>query len=160
MHLICPVPNKATPCPTRIFLRIICFTNELYPEDSYQGSVFWAALPFQECLAWANQQSHRETQLELRLLAKEFKKDPLQPLHNYTRRYGIPGMGWLWKGRPFSRSGISHRYSKQFGPSVGKNIKYAEQTGWRAWIIWKWSGSFLDKSLSVSLVTGLAVSGG
>jgi hypothetical protein len=72
--------------------------DELYPEDSYSGTTFWADLPFRQRLSWAHKQSTAETRRELSLLFSEFKADPLQPFRDYTRKYAVTGMGLFIEG--------------------------------------------------------------
>ncbi|GAA5859566.1 hypothetical protein JCM5353_001507 [Sporobolomyces roseus] len=70
----------------------------LYPEDSYVGDVYWADLPRSERITWVNAQSNAETKREAKVVWEMFKKDPLEPLRQYFRKYVSNGMGLFVEG--------------------------------------------------------------
>jgi len=72
--------------------------EDLFPQDSYSGSVYWADLPLRERITWVNHQSNTETLRELRVLGAAFKRDPLQPIRDYFSRYVVTGMGLFVEG--------------------------------------------------------------
>src|SRR5271154_1299121 len=72
--------------------------DDLFPPDSYCGTVYWADLPFRERVKWVNEQSNAEALRELKLLGASFKKDPLQPIRDYFSKYVIVGMGLFVEG--------------------------------------------------------------
>lgn len=72
--------------------------DDLFPQDSYSGNVYWADLPLRERITWVNHQSNTEALRELRVLGAEFKRDPLQPIRDYFSRYVITGMGLFVEG--------------------------------------------------------------
>ena len=72
--------------------------DDLFPQDSFSGTVYWADLPLRERITWVNNQSNNEALRELRLLAAEFKRDPLQPIRDYFSRYVVTGMGLFVEG--------------------------------------------------------------
>ena len=72
--------------------------DDVFPEDTYIGDVFWADLPFRERIRWANRQSNDQTRQELRILGAELRKDPLQPVRDYFNRYVITGIGLFVEG--------------------------------------------------------------
>lgn len=78
----------------------------LYPEDSYVGDVYWADLPRAERIKWVNAQSNAEAKREAKVVWEMFKKDPLEPLRQYFRKYVSNGMGLFVEGEhplPFPR---------------------------------------------------------
>jgi MFS family permease len=72
--------------------------DELYPQDSYSGKVYWADLPLRERTSWVNNQFNTEARRELKVLGSEFKRDPLQPIRNYFSLYVITGLGLFVEG--------------------------------------------------------------
>jgi len=72
--------------------------DELFPQDMYSGTTYWADLPFGQRIKWVNAQSDAEALRELKLLGSEFKKDPLQPIRDYFGTYVITGMGMFVEG--------------------------------------------------------------
>jgi len=72
--------------------------DDLFPQDSYSGDVYWADLPLRERISWVNHQSNTEALRELRLLGAEFKRDPLQPIRDYFSLYVVTGMGLFVEG--------------------------------------------------------------
>jgi hypothetical protein len=72
--------------------------GELFPQDMYSGTTYWADLPFRERVKWVNAQSDAEARREFWLLMSEFKKDPLQPIRDYFGTYVITGMGMFVEG--------------------------------------------------------------
>lgn len=72
--------------------------EELFPQDMYSGTTYWADLPFRERVKWVNAQSDAEAHREFWLLMSEFKKDPLQPIRDYFGTYVITGMGMFVEG--------------------------------------------------------------
>ena len=72
--------------------------DDLFPPDSYAGTVYWADLPLGERIAWVNSKSNAEARRELALLGSEFKRDPLQPIRDYFSKYVITGMGLFVEG--------------------------------------------------------------
>jgi len=74
----------------------------LYPEDSYVGDVYWADLPRSERITWVNAQSNAETKREAKVVWEMFKKDPLEPLRQYFRKYVSNGMGLFVEGELLS----------------------------------------------------------
>jgi hypothetical protein len=72
--------------------------DELFPEDAYKGQIYWADLPLRQQISWASAQSNAETRREFGILGSEFKRDPLQPVRDYFRRYVITGMGLFIEG--------------------------------------------------------------
>ena len=65
--------------------------GDLFPDDLYKGSTYWADLPYTERVQWVNAQSNAEARRELKLLGQEIKKDPLKPINDYFRIYVITG---------------------------------------------------------------------
>lgn len=72
--------------------------DDLFPQDSYAGTIYWADLPFRERVRWVNQKSNGEASRELKELGAAFKKDPLQPVRDYFSKYVIVGMGLFVEG--------------------------------------------------------------
>jgi MFS family permease len=72
--------------------------DDLFPEDSYSGTTYWADLPFGERIKWVNAQSDAEASRELKALGASFRKDPLQPVRDYFSKYVIVGMGLFVEG--------------------------------------------------------------
>ena len=72
--------------------------DDLFPQDSYAGTIYWADLPFRERVRWVNQKSNGEASRELKALGAAFKKDPLQPVRDYFSKYVIVGMGLFVEG--------------------------------------------------------------
>ncbi|GAA6017770.1 hypothetical protein JCM11491_004611 [Sporobolomyces phaffii] len=70
----------------------------LYPEDSFVGDVYWADLPRAERIKWVNAQSNAEAKRELKVVWEMFKKDPVDPLRQYFRKYVSNGMGLFVEG--------------------------------------------------------------
>jgi MFS family permease len=72
--------------------------DDLFPEDAYADEVYWADLPRRERITWVNNQSNREAARELKVLAAEFRRDPLQPFRDYFSKYVIVGLGLFVEG--------------------------------------------------------------
>ena len=72
--------------------------DDLFPPDSYAGTVYWADLPLNQRIKWVNQKSNVETRRELTLLRAKFKRDPLQPICEHFSKYVITGMGLFVEG--------------------------------------------------------------
>ncbi|GAA5921231.1 hypothetical protein JCM1841_001645 [Sporobolomyces salmonicolor] len=70
----------------------------LYPEDSYEGEVYWADLPSKERRRWVNAQSNAEARRELKLIWEMFKRDPAEPFRQYFKKYVMNGMGLFVEG--------------------------------------------------------------
>jgi len=98
--------------------------DELYPDDAYKGTTYWADLPAGERTKFVNQQANAETARELRLVLDMAKNDPLSPIKAYFNNFVITGVGFFSEGyvlfsgesrvgrSPFSRSdGVQHRRS-------------------------------------------------
>ena len=61
--------------------------EDLFPPDCYtDNGVYWADLPIGKRIAFVNKSSNDEALREIRLLASEFRKDPLQPIRDYFSR--------------------------------------------------------------------------
>ena len=72
--------------------------SDLYPNDLYKGTTYWADLPFKERIRWINAQSNSEAKRELKILGQEFKRNLLKPIRDYFRIYVITGMGLFVEG--------------------------------------------------------------
>src|SRR5271154_1801731 len=95
--------------------------DELYPQDSYSGKVYWADLPLRERTSWVNNQFNTEARRELKVLGSEFKRDPLQPIRDYFSLYVITGLGLFVEGYTlFSVGNLTSLFQAVF-PSCWKN---------------------------------------
>ena len=74
--------------------------DELFPQDMYSGTTYWADLPLGQRIKWVNATSDAEARREFLLLLSELKKDPLQPIRDYFGTYVITGMGMFVEGNP------------------------------------------------------------
>ena len=146
--------------------------DELFPQDMYSGTTYWADLPLGQRIKWVNATSDAEARREFLLLLSELKKDPLQPIRDYFGTYVITGMGMFVEGTPrlfrwqsdskdipSFRSGTSRRSSKGCGRLVGKRIKSVPRIGSplsatsKSWVLSS------AKSASALSATGLDVAG-
>jgi MFS family permease len=88
-----PIPSPTSPVGHPLL------REDLFPSDCYaDNGVYWADLPLGKRIAFVNRISNSEALREIRLLASEFKKDPLQPIRDYFSRYVITGMGLFVEG--------------------------------------------------------------
>ena len=86
-----PIPTSSVRHP---FLK-----EDLFPSDSYtKDGVYWADLPLGKQFAFVNRVSNNEAIREIRHLASEFRKDPLQPIRDYFSRFVVTGMGLFVEG--------------------------------------------------------------
>jgi len=73
-------------------------SDDLFPPDSYAGTVYWADLPLDKRIKWVNHKSYAEAHHELTLLCSTFKRHPLQPIREHFSKYVITGMGLFVEG--------------------------------------------------------------
>ena len=111
--------------------------DELFPQDSYAGTVYWADLPLGERVSWVNKQSNNEARRELSALVAKFKQDPLQPLHDYFSRYVVTGMGLFVEGYTLFSVGNIKALLKAVWPQCWSNYEVCTQN-------WVASVSYLE----------------
>lgn len=66
------------------------FDAFLYPADSYENGVYWAALPRKERAKFISRTQGEESRHEWAGIWADFKSDPLLPLIKYWRAYVLP----------------------------------------------------------------------
>ena len=69
------------------------FDNLLYPDDNYDGDVYWADLGLMRRFNFVNRVNNAEAAKELGSIGRMMRLDPLSPISFYFRNYVIPGAG-------------------------------------------------------------------